>query len=142
MKSSNIEIIKTLKDYFEKRDDVLMAFLFGSYAKAITHRESDVDIAVYFTTKNNQLEWEEFDIKYDTEDEIWLDVERLLKQNVDLIVLNRARSSIASSAINGIPIIVKDRGLYIDFMLRVTAEAEDFRETIEDYWKIKQGLYG
>lgn len=142
MKSSNIEIIKTLKDYFEKRDDILMAFLFGSYAKAITHRASDVDIAVYFTTKNDQLEWEEFDIKYDTEDEIWLDVERLLKQNVDLIVLNRARSSIASSAINGIPIIIKDRGLYIDFMLRVTAEAEDFRETIEDYWKIKQGLYG
>jgi ABC-type Fe3+-hydroxamate transport system substrate-binding protein len=52
------------------------------------------------------LEWEEFDIKYDTEDEIWFDIERLLKQNADLIVLNRARSSIAASAINGIPIVI------------------------------------
>jgi hypothetical protein len=50
-------------------------------------------------------------------------------------------SSIASSAISGIPIVVKDRGLYLDFMLRVTAEAEDFRETVEDYWRIKQATY-
>lgn len=140
MKTHNAEMTKILKDYFEKREDVLMAFLFGSYARALSHRESDVDIAVYFSPKSDHLEWEEFDIEYDTEDEIWLDVERLLKRNVDLVVLNRARSSIANSAINGIPIIIKDRGLYLDFMLRVTTEAEDFRETVEDYWQIKQAI--
>ena len=43
----NQELLEILKEYFEKRDDVLMAFLFGSYAKATTHKESDVDIAVY-----------------------------------------------------------------------------------------------
>src|SRR4030067_3511917 len=69
-------------------------------------------------------------------------IERLLKRNVDLIVLNRARSSIAASAINGMPIIIKDRGLYLDFMLRITREAEDFRETVEDYWKTKRAIYG
>lgn len=142
MKTDNLEMIKILKEYFEGRDDILMAFLFGSYARAIPHRESDVDIAVYFRPKSGYLEWEEFDIKYEAEDEIWLDVERLLKRNVDLIILNRARSTIAQSAINGIPIIIKDRGLYLDFMLRVTLEAEDFRETFEDYWRIKQAIYG
>jgi hypothetical protein len=60
---------------------------------------------------------------------------------VDFIVLNRARSSIASSAIKGRPIIIKDRGLYLDFMLRVTAEAEDYREMVEDYWRIKQAVH-
>lgn len=142
MKTDNLEMIKILKEYFEGRDDILMAFLFGSYARAIPHRESDVDIAVYFRPKSGCLEWEEFDIKYEAEDEIWLDVERLLKRNVDLIILNRARSTIAQSAINGIPIIIKDRGLYLDFMLRITSEAEDFRETLEDYWRIKQAIYG
>lgn len=142
MKTDNLEIIKILKEYFEGRDNVLMAFLFGSYARGIQHRESDVDIAVYFKPKSGYLEWEEFDTKYEAEDTIWLDVERLLKQNVDLIVLNRARSTIAQSAINGIPIIIKDRGLYLDFMLRVTLEAEDFRETIEDYWRIKEAIHG
>ncbi|MBF8277415.1 MAG: Polbeta protein [Candidatus Brocadiaceae bacterium] len=62
-----------------------MAFLFGSYAKATAHRESDVDIAVYFRPKTKYLEWEEFDVKYD---------------------------------------------------------AEDFRETVEDYWKMKRAIYG
>ena len=132
---------KILKEYFEKKDDVLMAFLFGSYAKSSTHRESDVDVAIYFRPKMNHLEWEEFDIKYDQEDEIWLDVERLLRCNVDLIVLNRAHSSIANSAIRGIHIVIKNRDLYLDFMLRVTEEAEDFRETVEDYWRIKQAIY-
>jgi len=132
------ELIEILKGYFQGRDDVLMAFLFGSYAKATSHRGSDVDIAVYFRPRSGFLEWEDFDIKYDAEDEIWLDIERLLKQNVDLVVLNRARCSVASSAINGRPIIIKDRGLYLDFMLRVTAETEDYREMVEDYWRIKQ----
>lgn len=139
MKSHELEGI--LKEYFEKREDILMAFLFGSYAKAISHRESDVDIAVYFRPRSGFLEWEEFDMKHEAEDEIWLDIERLLKRNVDFIVLNRARSSIASSAIKGRPIIIKDRGLYLDFMLRVTAEAEDYREMVEDYWRIKQAVH-
>jgi predicted nucleotidyltransferase len=137
----NHEFEGILKEYFEKRDDILMAFLFGSYAKAISHRESDVDIAVYFRPRSGFLEWEEFDMKHEAEDEIWLDIERLLKRNVDFIVLNRARSSIASSAIKGRPIIIKDRGLYLDFMLRVTAEAEDYREMVEDYWRIKQAVH-
>jgi predicted nucleotidyltransferase len=136
------KLVGILKGYFEKRDDILMAFLFGSYAKATPHRESDVDIAIYFRPKSNFLEWEEFDVEYDSENEIWLDMERISGRNVDLIVLNRARSSIANSAINGLPIIIKDRGLYLDFMLRVTAETEDFRETVEDYWRIKQAIYG
>lgn len=137
----NHEFEGILKEYFEKREDILMAFLFGSYAKAISHRESDVDIAVYFRPRSGFLEWEEFDMKHEAEDEIWLDIERLLKRNVDFIVLNRARSSIASSAIKGRPIIIKDRGLYLDFMLRVTAEAEDYREMVEDYWRIKQAVH-
>lgn len=141
-KWDNVKMISILKDYFEKRDDILMAFLFGSYAKDISHRESDIDIAIYFRPKSGCLEWEEFDIKYEGEDETWLDLEILLSQNIDLVVLNRARSSIAASAINGIPIIIKDRGLYLDFMLRVTLEAEDFRGTVEDYWRIKQAIYG
>ena len=138
-KSREVEDI--LKEYFDKRDDVLMVFLFGSHAQGMVHRESDVDIAIYLRPKGHSLECEEFDAKYDAEDEIWLDMERLLKTNVDLIVLNRARSWIANSAIRGRPIIIKDRGLYLDFMLRVTSEAEDYREMVEEYWKIKQGTH-
>lgn len=137
-----IDIVKALKDYFEKREDIVMAFLFGSYAKGVFHKESDVDVAIYFRPKTGYLEWEEYNLKYEEEDTIWLDIERLLKRNVDLVILNRAHSTIAQSAISGIPIVIKDRGLYLDFMLRVTREAEDFRQTIEEYWKIKEAISG
>ena len=43
--------IKKLKTYFKNRDDVLMAFLFGSRAKGISAKRSDWDIGVYLKPK-------------------------------------------------------------------------------------------
>ncbi|HHT9126782.1 MAG TPA: type VII toxin-antitoxin system MntA family adenylyltransferase antitoxin [Candidatus Brocadiia bacterium] len=134
------KILKLLQPYFEKRDDIIMAFLFGSWATNKTCKESDVDIAIYFKPKTGRLEWEDFDARYEEESTIWLDVERLLGRDVDLLMLNRAASSIADSAISGVPIIIKDRGLYLDFMIRVTSEAIDFREFVEEYWRLKEEM--
>lgn len=137
----NKEIITgLLKPYFEKRDDILMAFLFGSWATGKYCRESDVDIAVYFKPVSGGLEWEEFDARYEGENEIWREIENLLGKEVDLLVLNRAASSIADTAISGAPVIIKDRGLYLDFMLRVTSEAIDFRGFVAEYWRLKEEM--
>ena len=51
--------IQRLKEYFEKRGDVVMAFLFGSQAERQVHTESDWDIAVYFKPEVERVEWEE-----------------------------------------------------------------------------------
>ncbi len=134
------KIIKLLQHYFEKREDILMAFLFGSWANDRGCKESDVDIAVYFKPKTGRLEWEDFDARYEDEGIIWRDVEKILGKEVDLLVLNRAASSIADSAISAVPIIIKDRGLYLDFMIRVTSEAIDFREFVKEYWKLKEEM--
>lgn len=133
-------IIGLLKPYFEKRDDVAMAFLFGSWATGRYCRESDVDIAVYFKPKSGHMEWEEFDARYEGEEVLWRDIENILGKEVDLLVLNRAASSIADSAISGVPVIIKDRGLYLDFMLRVTSEAIDFRGFVAEYWRLKEEM--
>lgn len=137
------ELVKRLKNYFEKRDEVVLAFLFGSWAKGQRGIESDVDIAIYFQPKGNTLEWEETDLQYDSENQIWSDVERIVGGEVDLLILNRAAPTIADSALRGIPIIIKNRNLYIDFLLRITSEAIDFREWVESYWNLKeQRKYG
>ena len=136
------KIVELLKPYFEKRDDIVMAFLFGSWARGVHCEESDIDIAIYFKPKSSHLEWEDFDAKYEDEGVIWLDLEKMLKKEVELLILNRAASSIADSAISGVPIIIKDRGLYLDFMLRVTSEAIDFREFVKDYWTLKEDMRG
>ncbi|MBI5047997.1 MAG: nucleotidyltransferase domain-containing protein [Deltaproteobacteria bacterium] len=134
------EMITLLQPYFEKRDDIVMAFLFGSWAKGKGGMDSDVDIAVYFKPKTSRLEWEDSDARYDGETVLWREIEGLLGKEVDLLVLNRAASSVAESAISGAPLVIKDRGLYVDFMMRVTAEAEDFREFVISYWKLKEEI--
>src|SRR3972149_2012905 len=126
--------IETLKSYFSTRKDIAFAFLFGSHARGTATKLSDVDIAVYFYPKERHpVEYEE-EIFYDGEHEICFEIERILKKEVELLVLNRVSSSVAASAIRGIPLAINDWGLYLDFMLIVTAEAEDFMDfIINDY---------
>lgn len=120
--------IEALKDYFENRKGVAFAFLFGSHARGTATKLSDIDIAVYFyPEKRHPIEYEE-DKFYEAEDEIWGDLERLLKKEVEMLVLNRVSASVAASAIRGIPLAINDWELYLDFMEVITHEAEDFTE--------------
>jgi uncharacterized protein len=131
-------LIQKLREYFEKRDDILMAFIFGSYVKEQQTSESDFDIAVYFKPKGNILEWEETDI-YSDEDRIWGDVEKITGMRTDFVVMNRAPSTLAYSIIQeGLPIIIKNRALYLRFFLMISSAAEYFRDFTKDFWEIKQ----
>jgi uncharacterized protein YutE (UPF0331/DUF86 family)/predicted nucleotidyltransferase len=115
-----------------------MAFVFGSQVKGSATSESDFDVAVYFKPEGRILEWEATK-SYKDEDKIWKDVEKLVGINTDLVILNRAPSTLAFSVLQeGKPIIIKDRSLYLRFLLIVSSAAEDFREFVEDFWKIKQ----
>ena len=96
-------ILRTLKRYFASRDDVAVAFLFGSHARGNATRRSDVDVAVYFTgahdlTRINGVTGE---------------LEALIHKDVDLIVLNEANASVAWAALRGIPLVVRDRTFYL-----------------------------
>lgn len=128
------DTVSLLKKYFQRRTDIAFAFLFGSYARGAATKLSDIDIAVYFyPKKRHPIEYEE-DVFYSGEDDIWADMERMLKKEVELLVLNRVSSSVAASAIRGIPLAIQDWGLYLDFMEVVTHEAEDFMTFyINDY---------
>lgn len=133
------EITQKLKDYFEKRDDVVMAFLFGSRAGGSTRAVSDWDIAVYFAPEKEYIEWEEHEREYQQENLVWSDCIDILKtDNVDLLVLNRAPASIAASAIQGTPLVIKNYSLWLKFMLIITREAEDYREFVNEYYTIGQ----
>lgn len=130
--------IQKLKTYFEKREDIVMAFLFGSRAKGeeFSRENSDWDIAVYFKLPIDRIETEkEFD--YLHEQQVWGDCIDILKTDgVDLIVLNRSSATIADTAIRGIPLVIKDRALWLKFMLRVTSQAIDFRQLVKNYAEI------
>lgn len=115
--------IQALKDYFGKRGDVVMAFVFGSQAKGYARKASDWDIAVYFKPRDGRVEMEADRKEYKDEHRIWGDVEEIVKGEVDFLVLNRAPASIADAAIQEEPLVIKDRSLWLEFIgKRGTAE--------------------
>lgn len=122
------ETVEKLKEYLETQDVVVMAFLFGSRAEKRERRLSDWDIGVYLKKEDRE-----------TETTLWRNLEKLLGINVDLVVLNRAPARIAWRIVGqGEPLIIKDRGLYLDFIIRVSEEADAFYRTSQEYYQIFQ----
>ena len=140
--NNNKKIIELLKDYFGEREDIVFAFLFGSAARGKVRREGDIDIAIYFRPEKD-VEWENFNKTYKGENRIALDLERLLKKEIDLVVLNRTRSVLADEIIRkGKPIIIRDRGIFMDFFCIVSDEAEYVRDWLTDSYKEKRVASG
>jgi uncharacterized protein YutE (UPF0331/DUF86 family)/predicted nucleotidyltransferase len=127
-----------LARYFEDRSQVAMAFLFGSRATGRHTLESDIDVAVYFHPEGGRLEWEE-EKKYPLEESVWQEVEEITGLETDLVVLNRAPSTLAFSILqDGLPLVIKDRSLYWRFYLLTSSAAEDFRSFAREFREIKQ----
>ena len=116
--------IKRLKEYFKKTPEVLMAFVFGSYAKNMAGEESDFDIAIYLKEKEK-------------ENKIWSKISRIVEKEVDLVCLNEAPASLISNIFKtGIALSIKDKRLYWELYLRASSEAEDFLAFSRDFWAI------
>lgn len=134
-KGVTFKILDLLKDYFERREEVAFAFLFGSAVRGKVRKEGDVDIGLYFWPKKD-LDWEAVGKAYEGETRIGLDLERLLKKEIDVVVLNRARAILADEIVRkGIPIVIKDKGLLMDFLCIVSDEAEYMRDWLLTYYR-------
>lgn len=138
MSKEIIEKLEKLKKFLETKKNVLAAFLFGSYAKDVIHSESDIDIAVYFKPENNEIEYEE-EKQYKGEDELWSDIEKILEIKTDMVVLNRASSTLADSIIkDGKLLIMKDPKYFARFSNVINEAAEYYRDYMDDFIKIKE----
>ena len=125
MKSN--QLVTILKPYFEREKDILFGFLFGSSASEKSCLESDVDIGIYLKNQDDKLEHR-----------IQNDFEKLLSKEVDLVILNRGTSTLNWNIIRkGIPLTIKNRSVYLDFMLEVSREAEDLIDFNLDAWRMK-----
>jgi uncharacterized protein YutE (UPF0331/DUF86 family)/predicted nucleotidyltransferase len=130
-------VLSKLKSYFAKREEVILAFVFGSRAKGMERAVSDWDIAVYFTPK----EYGELETKHDYagESQIWSDIDKIVGQDVDFLVMNRARPSLVFTILNtATPLSIKDRRLYTDLLLKTHYEAVDFWGFAKEFWQIRE----
>lgn len=119
---SKDETEQILRSFFASRNEVRLAFLFGSAAGGRSGRMSDVDVAVYLDEEDDKVE-----------DSLQSELERLLRKEVDLVVMNRAPATLCWSAIRkGVAVKIRDRKFFLDFMLNVSTEAQDFIEFNQD----------
>jgi uncharacterized protein YutE (UPF0331/DUF86 family)/predicted nucleotidyltransferase len=130
--------IKVLKEYFNRKESVVLAFLFGSRSKNLERKISDWDIGVYFKPK----EYLELETKEDYSEEkgMWSDLVEILETDeVDLVILNRARPTVVYNALRtGIPLAMKDKKLYFDLLCKVSYEAIDWWKFIDEYFEIRE----
>ena len=134
----NQELLKKLNNYFQSRQDVSFAYLFGSIVSGNIHSESDIDIGIYFVPKTNELEYES-NAEYENEDSIWLDLEKITGKKTDMVVLNRVPSTLVYSVLqNGQKIFARNEDLLSRLYLSTSLSAEDFRYFVSDFIKIKE----
>jgi predicted nucleotidyltransferase len=122
------KIVEKLKSFFEKEKQIQMAFLFGSAAIGREISESDVDVAVWFKNKYSMKDVNRL------QDEI----EDLLHRNLDLIVLNQARPTIAWAAMRGKPLIIRDYRLFFSKLVEISVEAEDIQDFVIDLFWLRE----
>lgn len=132
--------VKALQEYFERQPEVVLAFLFGSRSKEekYQHWGSDWDVGVYLKPyEYMEIETEK---EYPAEKGMWGDLVNVCQSNdVDLVVLNRARPSLVYNVLRtGLPLAMKNRKLYFDLLCKVSYEAMDWWQFVDEYYNIRE----
>ena len=126
MALDNDVIIKNLENFFLNREEIVFAWLFGSYAEKNNNRHSDLDIAVY--VKDGAL-------LSDTDWYLGLKAELMVFTNkeIDLVLLNLATPLVKHIAnIRNIVLLSRDPVFEAEYSLRIIHEYNDVR-----YWARK-----
>ncbi len=108
---------KVLNEKLKSLDNIEFAYLFGSYAREQEREKSDVDIAVFF--KQNTL---------DARLELCYELSRLIKKEVDLVVLNDVKNLFLLEAVFKEGKLLKDSPLRVDFELSKEHDILDYKE--------------
>lgn len=121
-------LMEILEKFFLKKKGVLFCYLFGSFAYQNFTSKSDIDIAVFLDKKGGR----DF---FERRLELIAELSKLLKREVDVIILNNLRSIFLKYVIlkEGRLIFEKDRGKRIDFELKTLNEYFDFKPILKMY---------
>ena len=121
------KLIQQLKEILMRHDEIVFAYLFGSYATGHTHKFSDVDIAVYL---------KKYDVK--TYRKIFDDLAFNLPAEIDLVVLNKVPPLFGHKILKeGILLFSRDEDTRIKYVENTLILALDFKEVYNQLIKAK-----
>lgn len=117
-------MLEQLKSFFYNEPGLELAFLMGSYAKGTARKDSDVDVAVLFSSTPSSSDILDLNLRLSV----------VSKKEVDLVVLNTAGPIIKMQALKTGIIIYRTNHTYEDFFTRTLCEYDDlkyYRQEIE-----------
>ena len=126
-------LFPAMEQYFSAREVVEFAYLFGSYGKHQETQSSDVDIAVFLSTKVPPKEY--FDLRLSMMSDLF---NVLRTYEVDLIVLNQADLCLAHKAIAPRTVVFERNSLArIEFEVNTVGKYFDSKP----FRKVQQDIY-
>ncbi|MDZ7261517.1 MAG: nucleotidyltransferase domain-containing protein [candidate division KSB1 bacterium] len=140
MKSETNKLLERIKAILNDYSEVTAAYLFGSRAEGYQRQGSDVDIAILVDSRLDKMRT--FSLQLDLGDVL----ERKLKRQVDLLVLNHAPLAIAFRAVKGILILERNPTERALFESRILSRYYDYRRFLRFhlkalYHRIKEGKF-
>lgn len=113
-----IQRIKEVLEGLQGEGTVLLAYLYGSYAKVNQHLRSDIDIAVYLNSRDE-------DIRIEVIDRILMACDR----DIEILFLDDDDESpfVIQEALKGMPLVEPDYDKLYDVSDRVLHESEGIR---------------
>ena len=107
-----------LKDHLEKDDNIIFAYIFGSFATEIYKKDSDLDVAVYFKTPPEGFSLLQFINQ----------LSNITGKEVHLVVLNTASAFMKHQVLKyGKPLFIKDRLTHANFREKLFNEYEEYK---------------
>lgn len=127
MKNTAEEIFLELKEFFKKKSSqygIDMAFLYGSWAGGCPHKNSDIDLAIVFSSKLSQEKI------FSLITNISYELGKNLSQEVNVIPVYedfRKPMLYYNAIVLGKPLFTKDEQRCLDLKMTAIFQMEDFR---------------
>jgi hypothetical protein len=124
LKSKEI-IIQKIKKIIQSHEEIIFAYLFGSFTEQEIY--NDLDLAIYCNENHPRVS----DLFYDVS--LSREIEKALQIPVDIIVLNHAPDRLVYRASKGYLLKDKNQALRSDFLLYRWKKYLDFQEVLKKY---------
>jgi predicted nucleotidyltransferase len=117
-----MDIINKSKDILMEYENIIFAYIFGSYAQGKIRSDSDIDIAIYL----------ENSIDMETYFEIKISLMEACKREIDLVILNDATPLLKYEIYrNNILLFTRDKTEETNYKVKVLFEYNDINRYLD-----------
>ena len=129
------KMVNKLKDFLSSKEEIILAYIYGSFITDEWHAHSDIDIGVYVSKEKSNDRWYAIELK-NALDTLFEEEDRF-----DCKILNRRSPKFLYEVIHDTHLLImKDFNTKIDFETSVFMGWYDIRHTWEEFYQTKKEM--